>query len=71
VLFRSSEPITVESEVRVYDTDNPEREGYVHVRRVRYGVHFGCAVLEHDSEYGPQGQVISEQSRVIDDNPTF
>lgn len=55
------DPITVESEVRVYNVDNPDQEGYVTVQRTREGIHLGRTVYD---QMGPEGRPIAKEIEI-------
>lgn len=65
------DPITVEREVRVFDANNPSREGYVDVRYGRTGVKFSEIVREKTTSVDREGNILGESYTVIDANPTF
>ena len=57
----NGDPITVESEVRVYNVDNPDQEGYVTVQRTREGIRLGRTVYDR---MGADGRPIAKEIEI-------
>lgn len=68
----TSAPVTVEREVRVYDMDSPDREGYVRLNRNQTGNRFHGCVYTKECDYNPDGSIAGERvGEILDRDPQF